>query len=365
MRKSLPRIAKPSTVSGMKTFEVESNPSNQSLGDKDVRVALKGALLEAILRGMDMTSPFEGGQVYQTWVAGLAESTDTHCLVKWSSTPIHYHITEQKMQCQTSCGMLSNPDTPWSYWSARPQCHCLKNLKNELQSTKTKTWLQRILVSNSPNTLLQQTKLPSLLQEGESRAREGPLSEFLCKYKAYEDVNLQGILSKITIPLQSPNLEFEWWWLRGRNCGRHIHVPAVPVRANRHCVDGGRKRTSSQHHALGVHVSPQDASHVFRTLSMYLLFRPPIPYGFASSDLATRSMQPQTGGKNERMQESKRTTLRVFDQKMLHVHANGVLTKKPRRRNGRGSDPQIPVNCPSRWTKSFLAQVSLYGDTSD
>lgn len=66
MRKSLPRIAKPSTVSGMKTFEVESNPSNQSLGDKDVRVALKGALLEAILRGMDMTSPFEGGQVYQT-----------------------------------------------------------------------------------------------------------------------------------------------------------------------------------------------------------------------------------------------------------------------------------------------------------
>jgi hypothetical protein len=50
----------------MKTFEVKSNPSNQSLGDKDVRVALKGALLEAILRGMDMTSPFEGGQVYQT-----------------------------------------------------------------------------------------------------------------------------------------------------------------------------------------------------------------------------------------------------------------------------------------------------------
>jgi hypothetical protein len=127
-------------------------------------------------------------------------------------------------------------------------------------------------------------------------------------------------------------------------------VPAVPVRANRHCVDGGRKRTSSQHHALGVHVSPQDASHVFRTLSMYLLFRPPIPYGFASSDLATRSMQPQTGGKNERMQESKRTTLRVFDQKMLHVHANGVLTKKAktpqrsRERSTNSGELPLPMN---------------------
>lgn len=235
-------------------------------------------------------------------------------------------------------------------------------LKILTRITKSKTCLQRVLVSNSPHTLLQQTKLQSLLQKELAERAKARSVNFEHSWGSW-GCKLAGILSKITISLHIENANEG---KRDRSCGRHIHVPAVLVRANRHCDDSGRKCTSSQHHALVFHRSRRDASHVFRTLSMYLLFRPLLEWLCIISDhsneryAAPNRKEERT---NARIEKNDFESLRP--KSIAHTRKRCTNKKWRRRRHDRESDPQIEVNCLSGCTKSLLAQVSLHSGTSD